>query len=225
MLHRRVNSAVSNGDRPVRNPYVVLREEFDDWAVLFNPDTGRGFGLSPTGVYVWKLLDRGHTIDEMLTALRRDALDVPGTTTDDVGAFVDALVAEGLAGFQSTECGPRVDAQRSVPDLEKCSSPVGGQNEAKPFTYDPPKLIDFTGGPAARGDCYDHGSHGGSCQGGGGATDCCDSGTCPSTTRYNCTCFGYCVAETNCYGGTSVVYHCSSGDVACNVCTTGGNLH
>ncbi len=26
-------------ERPLVNPGVVLREEFDDWAVLFNPDT------------------------------------------------------------------------------------------------------------------------------------------------------------------------------------------
>jgi SynChlorMet cassette protein ScmD len=109
----------------------MLREEFDDWAILFNPDTGRGFGLSPTGVYVWKLLDGEHTIDKMLTALRRDALDVPEDIHHDVGTFVAALVAEGLAGFQSTD---------------KCSSPAGGQSEAKPFTYERPRLVDFSGG-------------------------------------------------------------------------------
>jgi hypothetical protein len=35
-------AAIKNGDKPIANPYVMLREEFDDWAVLFNPDTGRG---------------------------------------------------------------------------------------------------------------------------------------------------------------------------------------
>ena len=27
-------------DMPIANPLVVLREEFDDWAVLFDPDKG-----------------------------------------------------------------------------------------------------------------------------------------------------------------------------------------
>ena len=44
---------MTKDDKPIANPYVSLREEFDDWAVLFNPDTGRGYGLSPTGVYLW----------------------------------------------------------------------------------------------------------------------------------------------------------------------------
>jgi hypothetical protein len=26
-------------DKPIANPVVVLREKFDDWAILFNPDT------------------------------------------------------------------------------------------------------------------------------------------------------------------------------------------
>ena len=56
---------MKDDERPIANHFVLLREEFDDWAILFNPDTGRGFGLSPTGVYVWKLLDGEHVIDEM----------------------------------------------------------------------------------------------------------------------------------------------------------------
>ena len=31
---------VKSGELPLANPLVVLREEFDGWAVLFDPDTG-----------------------------------------------------------------------------------------------------------------------------------------------------------------------------------------
>ena len=51
---------MKNGEKPIAAPFVLLREEFDDWAVLFNPDAAfgfGGFGLNPTGVSVWKLLD------------------------------------------------------------------------------------------------------------------------------------------------------------------------
>jgi len=92
---------LKNGDKPIANPYVLLREEFDDWAVLFNPDSGHGFGLSSTGVYPWKLLDGEHSIDHLVKALRRDALDAPENVQQDAGAFIDALVAEGLATFES----------------------------------------------------------------------------------------------------------------------------
>ncbi len=34
---------------PVANPSVVLREEFDNRAILFDPDTGDAFGINPVG--------------------------------------------------------------------------------------------------------------------------------------------------------------------------------
>src|ERR1019366_4826445 len=104
---------MKNGEKPVANPFVMLREEFDDWAILFNPDTGRGFGLSPTGVYLWKLLDGEHTIDDLFMEIRHLAEDVPEEAGDDVGAFIDALVAEGLAGFDMNEFGPLINARKT----------------------------------------------------------------------------------------------------------------
>ena len=85
-------------DKPVANPLVVLREEFDDWAILFDPDTGNAFGLNPTGVYLWKLLDGEHTLDDMLVRLRESADDVPDEVSDHVSEFVQELTKRGLAG-------------------------------------------------------------------------------------------------------------------------------
>ena len=48
---------ISHSDLPIANPVCVLREEFDDWAVLFNPDTADAVGINPVGVAVWKLMD------------------------------------------------------------------------------------------------------------------------------------------------------------------------
>ena len=42
---------MGNGKKPVANPLLVLREEFDDWAILFDPD--RGYGLRSNHVKVW----------------------------------------------------------------------------------------------------------------------------------------------------------------------------
>ena len=44
-------------NNPLANPSLVLREEFDDWAVLFDPDTGDSFGLNPVSVFIFKRLD------------------------------------------------------------------------------------------------------------------------------------------------------------------------
>ncbi len=31
---------------PVANPSIVFREEFDDWALLFDPDTSESYGIN-----------------------------------------------------------------------------------------------------------------------------------------------------------------------------------
>ena len=80
----------------------MLREEFDDWAVLFSPDAApgfSGFGLNPTGVYLWKLLDGEHTIDALAEEISHLPEDTPEDVRDHIAAFVDELVEKGLAGF------------------------------------------------------------------------------------------------------------------------------
>ncbi|MDD1654107.1 MAG: SynChlorMet cassette protein ScmD [Methanomicrobiales archaeon] len=86
--------------RPVANPLIVLREEFDDWAVLFDPDTGNAFGLNPTGVFVYKLLDGNHTEGEIVEALKEEAEGVPPEASDHVRQFIAMLVQQGLAGYE-----------------------------------------------------------------------------------------------------------------------------
>ncbi|HPC73553.1 MAG TPA: SynChlorMet cassette protein ScmD [Syntrophales bacterium] len=87
-------------DRPVANPLIVLREEFDDWAILFDPDTGNAFGLNPTGVFVWKLLDGDHSIDDISAELRESAEAVPEEVKDHLHEFVRSLEKQGLVGFE-----------------------------------------------------------------------------------------------------------------------------
>jgi SynChlorMet cassette protein ScmD len=89
-----------NTDRPIANPLIVLREEFDDWAVLFDPDTGNAFGLNPTGVFIFKILDGEHTEAEILRALKQEAEGVPEEATEHLRQFIAMLVQQGLAGYE-----------------------------------------------------------------------------------------------------------------------------
>jgi len=83
---------------PVANPIIVLREEFDDWAVLFDPDTGEGYALDPVGVFIWKHLDGRHTPAGIVEELREICDDIPPMAIDHCRAFIDDLIANGLAG-------------------------------------------------------------------------------------------------------------------------------
>jgi SynChlorMet cassette protein ScmD len=205
------DTAVKAGEKPIANPLVVLREEFDDWAVLFDPDTTHSFGLSPTGVYVWKLLDGEHTLDALLQKVRAHADGVPEDVRDHIAAFIDALVAEGLAGFDAAEFDPG-----SGPEKYSRSPPVeaGG---LQPFTYGPPQLVNLQGGRAAYGaNCTSSGSQASStCSTGNLASCSCSSGT--GRSPVSC-CTGACDGVP-CGCGGSVA--CSSGAGASGGCFFG----
>ena len=85
---------------PTANPMIVLREEFDDWAILFDPDTGDAHGINPVGVFVWKHLDGRHTCNQILRKLRESCEDIPHDAEKDINAFIEDLVERGYAGYE-----------------------------------------------------------------------------------------------------------------------------
>ena len=91
---------MSHNNIPVANPSVVLREEFDNWAVLFDPDTGDAFGLNPVGVFVWRLLDGTCDKENILEKVRDSFKDVPGEFEDQLDRYFQVLVERGLAGHK-----------------------------------------------------------------------------------------------------------------------------
>ena len=89
-------------DRKVRvKPVVVLREEFDDWAVIYNPDTAAATGINPAGVAIFKLLDGKHTLGQVVEAVRSEFSGVPENVAEEVRAFVEGLVARGYARHEA----------------------------------------------------------------------------------------------------------------------------
>jgi SynChlorMet cassette protein ScmD len=86
-------------DKPVANPIVVLREEFDDWAVLFNPDTAEAVGINPIGVAIWKLMDGERKLEEIVTEIKDRFVDVPEAALEEVTTFVGNLAESGFVGY------------------------------------------------------------------------------------------------------------------------------
>jgi len=87
-------------DKPIANPLIVLREEFDDRAILFDPDTGKGMGINPTGVFIWKLLDGLHTTIDILEKLQAECDNVSEEAENDINDFIRNLSEQGLVGFE-----------------------------------------------------------------------------------------------------------------------------
>ena len=87
-------------DRPIANPVVVLREEFDDWAVLFNPDTADAVGTNPVGVAVWKRMDGKRSLEDIVSDIKQSFDGTPEAAAEEVAAFVNTLAENGFVGLE-----------------------------------------------------------------------------------------------------------------------------
>jgi SynChlorMet cassette protein ScmD len=87
-------------DRPIASPIVVLREEFDDWAVLFNPDTADAVGTNPVGVAVWKRMDGKRSIEDIVSEIKNSFEDTPDSAFKEIAAFVNTLAESGFVGLE-----------------------------------------------------------------------------------------------------------------------------
>jgi SynChlorMet cassette protein ScmD len=94
-----VNKVVP-GNKPIANPLVVFREEFDDWAILFDPDSGDSFGLDPVSAFIWKHLDSRHTIQDIVAELHEICEGMPKDAEERINDFIQDLIEKGLAGYK-----------------------------------------------------------------------------------------------------------------------------
>jgi SynChlorMet cassette protein ScmD len=85
---------------PIANPSVVLREEFEDWAILYNPETADAVGINSMGVAIWKRMDGGRGIDAIVAEIQDAFDDVPDAAEEDISAFITDLIERGLAGYE-----------------------------------------------------------------------------------------------------------------------------
>ena len=89
-----------NTKNPIANPIVVLRKEFDDWAVLFNPDTAEAVGVNPVGVAIWEMLDGKNSLEDIAGLVNKDFADVPGSAAQEIQTFIDDLTDRGFVGSE-----------------------------------------------------------------------------------------------------------------------------
>ena len=89
---------MSNQSNWIINPDIVLREESDEWALLFDPTSGQVVGVNPVGALIWKLLDGQHSIDRIAESVQAEFSGVPDTIHTEVKTFIDQLIERGFIG-------------------------------------------------------------------------------------------------------------------------------
>src|ERR1035438_2749201 len=92
--------SMNSTDRPIANPIVVLREEFDDWAVLFNPDTADAVGTNPVGVAVWKRMDGKKRLEDIVSEIKNNFEGTPDAAFKEIAVFVNTLEEKGFVGLE-----------------------------------------------------------------------------------------------------------------------------
>lgn len=85
---------------PLKNPNIVIREEFDDWALLFDPDTGRVFGINPTGVMVWKHMDGTSSLEKISLYIAHTFDKDHTEIIKDISDFLDRLIQNNFISFK-----------------------------------------------------------------------------------------------------------------------------
>jgi hypothetical protein len=81
------------------NPDVVLREEDEDGALLFNPDTNQVKVINNTALYIWKLCGSSCSLTELVANLKEAFDEVPADQVEkDVQSFIADMIESGFIG-------------------------------------------------------------------------------------------------------------------------------
>jgi len=75
---------------------IVFRKETDEWALLFEPDTGETYALNPIGVIIWKSIDGKCTINDIIKIVNEKCIDVPSNSDSLIINFLKILMGNNL---------------------------------------------------------------------------------------------------------------------------------
>jgi phage baseplate assembly protein gpV len=94
-----MSDATNIASRFLRNPDVVLREEDEDGALLFNPDTNQVKVINPTGLFIWQHCDGQNGLGGIVKSLMEAFEDAPANqVSQDVQEFLEGMLQSGFVG-------------------------------------------------------------------------------------------------------------------------------
>ena len=91
---------ISPGEKLLRNPDVVLREEDpEEGALLFNPDTNQVKVINATSLFIWQQCSVARTLEEIIAEVKKEFEEVPSEQVEqDVREFMDVMLTSGFIG-------------------------------------------------------------------------------------------------------------------------------
>jgi hypothetical protein len=81
------------------NPEVILREEEKEGGLLFNPDTNQVIVLNSTGVFIWRMCDGSHNVEDIIQEIQNEFEGAsPDVLKIEIPKFLDMMVNAHLVG-------------------------------------------------------------------------------------------------------------------------------
>lgn len=90
-------------DHPIPNPEALLRRDFGEPPLLFQPLFGEVVALSPVALTIWQAVDGQRSVAEIAAQIQSQCEGTPPDLADDVAAFLKDLQRRG---FVSSEPAP-----------------------------------------------------------------------------------------------------------------------
>jgi hypothetical protein len=85
------------GETMIAQSGTALSTMVDGEAVLIGIETGRYYGLDAVGTAIWNRVQQPCSFDDLCAGLAEEFDGDPAVIADETRAFVDLLVARGLA--------------------------------------------------------------------------------------------------------------------------------
>lgn len=85
----------------LRGKHVVLRQEFDNWGILFDADSGEAYVVDPVAICIWQQLDGEKTVSDILQFVKENFTETPEEDliySDSMG-FINDLIKHGLVSI------------------------------------------------------------------------------------------------------------------------------
>ena len=77
----------------------VLREEDDEGALIYNPDTDQIKVINPTGLFIWQQCDGTKDMGGIVSAVKESYEEVPPDQVEEqVEIFIEDMVKTGFIG-------------------------------------------------------------------------------------------------------------------------------
>ena len=94
--NQELNILVSKFREIIVNPAVIIRDDFEDFGIIYNPETDKSYSINQTGVEILKHIQSQTPIPEIADKLRENFSEVPDDISGRVDMFIKTLIDKGL---------------------------------------------------------------------------------------------------------------------------------